>query len=977
MKLNEFCQTKENQAMRKRYGSWGLGAVLAVILLLLGNASSYAQQYRHYPSLELRNDLLDPNRTFQILVPQPASGGQRYFLVPVYISNEADPNYVAPLATPSDPNFPGNVCGPIRSFEFEFLYDGEAVSLDTNASHGPAVVTVGPSIQGDSFPSIVNHWYIQYTDVVANVDSFNANPYKHIIRITGASEVPLPLINATHPPPGRTFYDSTAAMLYVRFVVNVGAPVNASRMGLDSARFNDNLGDLTNPQFPSAINPHGNVLWGAAFMNEIVRLSDQPGFDIRPLSQISTTDTKNWTLLTDLIYDPTLGTGNPSISVQLRDAVGYTRLTNISICTDQPWLDVSTSPGGGQHCIGIPVIDYSSSSGSDEQDLWISANASGLQPGVYYGYVTLTSDGAYNSPSRILVTFIVRRRPDEPTPGNGTGIRLTLTNSCTPSCSSTITFGTGPGATAGIDPIYGETIFSTSDATLHDTNVVPSQRCYAYFRPLDLTVDPQFLDPTFLGTLRDIRSDIPTGKTTILYKVVFSAGSGATTCYPVTVCVDPSDFPAGARIIARDTLNGSIFSYDLRSATQVGTQNCFVIRDPSIKSFIIEYTPGSIGIIPGFAKFGWNLISLPVIPPNMAALGIFPNAASEPYEYRASVGWATPPNGNLEYGRGYMIKYGSYIGPDSIVTGILSNAINNLRIDQGWNTIGSISVPTSVCGISFAPLPNSSTNPQQISDVFQYLTGRGYIQASFITPGRGYFVKTDSGGFYNLAVCNGKSGSDLSEQLMQQFAKVTVSDADQNAQDLFFGNYETTVSSSRFELPPTQFNMDARFATNSGYIEYNRSNYQVAIKSTSYPVSLSFSNNANEVTVTDMKGNVLGSAINGGTVTISNPNIKVVNIAQKASSSNSAAASGFALEPNYPNPFSGTTSIFYSVPVQSQVTLVIYNELGQAVRTLVDGAVAAGRHEASFDATGLAAGNYIYTMKAGNFTQSFKMTLSH
>src|SRR5882724_8663036 len=132
----------------------------------------------------------------------------------------------------------------------------------------------------------------------------------------------------------------------------------------------------------------------------------------------------------------------------------------------------------------------------------------------------------------------------------------------------------------------------------------------------------------------------------------------------------------------------------------------------------------------------------------MKASTIFPNSAGDPYAYRADIGWTTPPNGNLEFGRGYMVKYGSYIGTDSVVAGIQSSQIKNVRIDQGWNTIGSLSVPTNVCGISFTPLPNSQVNPQQISDVFLYLPSRGYQQASYITPGIGYFVKTDSGGFY-------------------------------------------------------------------------------------------------------------------------------------------------------------------------------------------------------------------------------------
>jgi hypothetical protein len=46
------------------------------------------------------------------------------------------------------------------------------------------------------------------------------------------------------------------------------------------------------------------------------------------------------------------------------------------------------------------------------------------------------------------------------------------------------------------------------------------------------------------------------------------------------------------------------------------------------------------------------------------------------------------------------------------------------------------------------------------------------------------------------------------------------------------------------------------------------------------------------------------------------------------------------------------------------------------VKTLVAATVDAGRHEVRFDASELSSGNYVYTLRAGSFTQSFKMTLS-
>lgn len=83
----------------------------------------------------------------------------------------------------------------------------------------------------------------------------------------------------------------------------------------------------------------------------------------------------------------------------------------------------------------------------------------------------------------------------------------------------------------------------------------------------------------------------------------------------------------------------------------------------------------------------------------------------------------------------------------------------------------------------------------------------------------------------------------------------------------------------------------------------------------------------------------------------------------------------FKLEQNYPNPFNPTTKISYNVPVETSVTLTVYNELGQQVRELYSGVRTAGRHEATFDATGLASGTYFYRINAGNFVETRKMLL--
>ena len=78
-------------------------------------------------------------------------------------------------------------------------------------------------------------------------------------------------------------------------------------------------------------------------------------------------------------------------------------------------------------------------------------------------------------------------------------------------------------------------------------------------------------------------------------------------------------------------------------------------------------------------------------------------------------------------------------------------------------------------------------------------------------------------------------------------------------------------------------------------------------------------------------------------------------------------ASSFALDQNAPNPFNPTTSISFSVPAAGEASLIVYNAAGQVVRTLVDGNIAAGTHQISWDGTdnmgrNVASGVYVYRL---------------
>ena len=82
----------------------------------------------------------------------------------------------------------------------------------------------------------------------------------------------------------------------------------------------------------------------------------------------------------------------------------------------------------------------------------------------------------------------------------------------------------------------------------------------------------------------------------------------------------------------------------------------------------------------------------------------------------------------------------------------------------------------------------------------------------------------------------------------------------------------------------------------------------------------------------------------------------------------------FELYPNYPNPFNPSTTISYQIPVDGNVSLKVYNLLGNEIKTLVNDYQSAGNHKIEFDAAELSSGNYFYILKYNDQYQKGKMT---
>jgi hypothetical protein len=85
----------------------------------------------------------------------------------------------------------------------------------------------------------------------------------------------------------------------------------------------------------------------------------------------------------------------------------------------------------------------------------------------------------------------------------------------------------------------------------------------------------------------------------------------------------------------------------------------------------------------------------------------------------------------------------------------------------------------------------------------------------------------------------------------------------------------------------------------------------------------------------------------------------------------------FFLDQNFPNPFSNSTTLYYSIPESGFVKLELYNTMGQKVQTAVYENKQAGNYRVSFQTDALPSGIYFYSLTSNGRQEVKKMTVIH
>ncbi len=414
------------------------------------------------------------------------------------------------------------------------------------------------------------------------------------------------------------------------------------------------------------------------------------------------------------------------------------------------------------------------------------------------------------------------------------------------------------------------------------------------------------------------------------------------------------------------TIPGTAGLSDVRIRFRYQTDGSVVRDGVAIDDVTLDEGTGNVNINVA-NDAGWNLVSNPVIASNDSVRALYPTSS---FDYGFSFGASGyTQDYTLENGPGFWAKFPS--AGSSAISGLARSA-DTVTVAAGWNILGSLS---SDIDTAFIDDPAGI----RLSDWFGYSSG--YFTASTIAAGKGYWVKASSAGNFVFSTTFAKPVVTVPD-VFEGLSSVTITDARGAKQTLRFGVDNGRVQPARYTmppLPPADDAFDARFLAGAegSMVQTHAAgtvvSIPIALRGAVYPVSV-------EWTIADGAMYELVSG-DGDVRTMRGDGQAEFSQAIRNLAVQSTGVDGlpaeFALYQNYPNPFNPSTSIRFALPVQSRVTLEIFNALGQRVNTLVNDQLQAGYHVTEWNGTGnggniLASGVYFVRLTAtGTDAHSF------
>ena len=367
---------------------------------------------------------------------------------------------------------------------------------------------------------------------------------------------------------------------------------------------------------------------------------------------------------------------------------------------------------------------------------------------------------------------------------------------------------------------------------------------------------------------------------------------------------------------------------------------------------------------------GWNLVGLPLTPPNANYLAVFGDLAptTVPFTWNG----AYIQEAAMATGKGYWLNVAQ--GGLHTFEGTAVESLTLTLVD-GWNMVTG-----PVCPFNVADIDDPAGIV--IDDTWFAYTG-GYVPATNLQPGMGYWVEASAAGTIGID-CNGGSGKMAAGRTApdESFGTILLSDNATGSQTLYYGGTLGSAAQLRpYLLPPRapQGGFDVRFTNDALLIDSDFAT--IALQASDYPVRLSLVKLAagdNTLFVQQIKDGVMVASselAEDESVLITDPGVTSLHIANVVSVDDGGGAlpGAFRLAGNYPNPFNPTTNVVFDLPEAAQVRVEVYDVMGRRLLDVPAQAFGPGDgHQIQVDASELASGIYLYRVVADmNATSAF------
>ena len=377
-----------------------------------------------------------------------------------------------------------------------------------------------------------------------------------------------------------------------------------------------------------------------------------------------------------------------------------------------------------------------------------------------------------------------------------------------------------------------------------------------------------------------------------------------------------------------------------------------------------DVTGGSSGPVASTYDYvledGWSLLA-PALDHGGATVGdLFPSAANgSAFGYVPGQGYTTATT--LTPGAGY------WVNGEAGTASAQGTEINqlSLEVEAGWNLIGgaSCAVPRSALG---------GTATLAATPIYVYGANGGYTSSTELVQGAGHWVNVAGAGTLTLDCANAtglvatattktRSPGDA----VDGFGRLTIRGPEGRSQVLHYGGTLNSAEARALYLlpPPAPAGFDARFEGGTSLLEGGTGTVQLQGQARPLRVSLDAvpgGETGVQVTVEERaNGQVVQTHTldTGRTLTVTDPAVTALHIVTKE------LPTTFALRGNYPNPFRQSTAIAFELPQEADVSVEVYNLLGQRVMTLDEPKVQPGQTRTlQVDGSRLNSGVYFYRM---------------